>query len=138
MNIALIAQDNKKDLMVDFCIAYKGILEKHNLFATRTTGSMVIDQTGLKVHRFSPGPLGGEQQIGGMVAYNEIDLVIFLRDPMSAEQYRSDGSTLLGLCDLHNIPFATNIATAEMLVKGVERGDLEWRDLVNPKRDNSI
>ncbi len=132
MNIALIAHDKKKDLMVDFCIAYKNIFEKHKLFATGTTGSVVAEATGLDIHRFSPGPLGGEQQIGGMVAYNELDFVIFFRDPVSANYYEPDVNSLLRLCDVHNIPFATNIATAEMLIKGVERGDLEWRELVNP------
>ena len=137
MNIALIAHDKKKDLMIDFCIAYKAILEKHNLFATGTTGSQVIDATGLNVHKFSPGPLGGEQQISGMVAYNEMDFVIFFRDPITANYYEPDVNSLLRLCDVHNIPFATNVATAEMLIKGVERGDLEWRELVNPLLSNS-
>ncbi len=136
MNIALIAHDKKKDLMVDFCIAYKGILEKHNLFATGTTGAMIIDQAGLNVHCFSPGPLGGEQQIAGMIAYNEIDFVIFFRDPLSVSYYEPDVNSLLRLCDVQNIPFATNIATAEMLIKGLERGDLAWRELVNPRNRN--
>lgn len=138
MNIALIAHNKKKDLMVDFCIAYKAILEKHNLFATGTTGAQVIEATNLSIRRFSPGPLGGEQQISGMVAYNEMDFVIFFRDPVSADYYEPDVNSLLRLCDVHNIPFATNIASAEILIKGVERGDLEWRELVNPliNKDN--
>jgi methylglyoxal synthase len=133
MNIALIAHDKKKELMVDFCIAYKAILQQHNLFATGTTGVLVEEATGLTIHKFSPGPLGGEQQIGGMISYNEIDFVIFFRDPLSANHYEPDVNSLLRLCDIHNIPFATNIATAEMLIKGVERGDLAWRELVNPR-----
>lgn len=130
MNIALIAHNKKKELMVDFCIAYKNILEGHNLFATGGTGAVIIEQSGLDVHRFSSGLLGGEQQIGARIAYNEMDLVIFFRDPSSAEEYEPDISLLLRLCDIHNIPFATNIATAEMLIKGLERGDLSWRELI--------
>ncbi len=133
MNIALIAHDKKKELMVDFCIAYKAILQEHHLFATGTTGSFIVEATGLPVYRFSAGPLGGEQQIGARVALNEIDLVIFLRDPLTAREYEPDINSLLSLCDVHNIPFATNIATAEMLIKGLERGDLSWRELVKPR-----
>jgi methylglyoxal synthase len=118
---------------VDFSIAYKAILQEHNLFATGTTGSFILEATGLQVYRFSPGPLGGEQQIGARVALNEMDLVIFLRDPLTAREYEPDMNSLLRLCDVHNIPFATNIATAEMLIKGLERGDLYWREIVNPK-----
>lgn len=118
--------------MVDFCIAYKSILQKHRLFATGTTGSFIIEAAGLPVYRFSPGPLGGEQQIGARVALNEMDLVIFLRDPLTAREYEPDMNSLLRQCDVHNIPFATNIATAEMLIKGLERGDLSWREILNP------
>jgi methylglyoxal synthase len=138
MNIALIAHDKKKELMVDFCIAYKAILQQHNLFATGTTGALVEEATGLTIHKFSPGPLGGEQQIGGMISYNEIDFVVFFCDPLSANHYEPDVNSLLRLCDIHNIPFATNIATAEMLIKGVERGDLAWRELVNPKFQKKV
>jgi methylglyoxal synthase len=130
MNIALIAHDKKKELMVNFCIAYKAILEKNNLFATGTTGAIVSEATGLEINLFSPGHLGGEQQIGARVAYNEIDLVIFFRDPLTAQVHEPDVNSLLRLCDEHSIPFATNLATAEMLIKGVERGDLDWRNLV--------
>lgn len=133
MNIALIAHDKKKELMVEFCIAYKGILGKHTLFATGTTGGLVIDATGLKVHRFLSGPQGGDQQIGARIAYNEIDLVLFFRDPLTAQPHEPDVAALLRLCDVHNIPLATNVATAEVLIHGVERGDLGWRDIVNPK-----
>ena len=133
MNIALIAHDKKKELMVNFCIAYKFILQNHNLFATGTTGSVIMEATGLNIHLFSPGPLGGEQQIGARVAYDEIDLVIFFRDPLTAREHEPDVYSLLRLCDVQSIPFATNIATAEMLIKGVERGDLAWRELVRPR-----
>lgn len=131
MNIALVAHDKKKELMVDFCIAYKSILQNHQLFATGTTGSFIIEATGLHVYRFSPGPSGGAQQIGARVALNEMDMVIFLRDPLTAREYEPDINFLLRLCDVHNIPFATNIATAEMLIKGLERGDLSWRENLN-------
>lgn len=133
MNIALIAHDKKKELMVDFCIAYKGILEKHNLCATGMTGSMIIEATGLKVNRFLAGAQGGDQQIGARIAYNEIDLVLFFRDPLTQRPEEPEVSSLFKLCDIHNIPLATNIATAEVLVRGLDRGDLDWRDIVNPK-----
>lgn len=134
MNIALIAHDKKKELMVDFCIAYKGILGKHNLCATGTTGKLVIEATGLDVNLFLSGPQGGDQQIGARIAYNEIDLVLFFRDPLTAQPHEPDVSALFRLCDVHNIPLATNSATAEVLIRGLERGDLEWRDIVNPKK----
>ena len=133
MNIALIAHDAKKELMVQFCIAYKGILAKHNLIATGTTGGLIIDATGLNVHRFLSGPQGGDQQIGARIAYNEIDLVLFFRDPLTSQPHEPDVSPLLKLCDIHNVPVATNIATAEVLVRGLDRGDMDWRDIVNPK-----
>ncbi|MDO8686518.1 MAG: methylglyoxal synthase [Clostridiales bacterium] len=130
MNIALIAHDKKKDLMVDFCIAYKRILQAHTIYATGTTGTLIVEATGLQVHKHAPGPLGGEQQIAAKVVYNEIDMVIFLRDPLSAKEFEPDVNALLRLCDIHSIPVATNIATAEILIKGLERGDLAFRDLV--------
>lgn len=133
MNIALIAHDKKKELMVDFCIAYKGILEKHNLCATGMTGSMIIEATGLNVSKFLAGAQGGDQQIGARIAYNEIDLVLFFRDPLTQRPEEPEVSSLFKLCDIHNIPLATNIATAEVLVRGLDRGDLDWRDIVNPK-----
>ena len=134
MNIAFIAHDKKKELMAQFCIAYKGILEQHELFATGTTGKLINEGTGLNVYRFLSGPQGGDQQIGARIAYNEIDLVLFFRDPLSGENYEPDVFSLLRLCDMHNIPIATNLATAEVLIHGLERGDLDWRDIVNPKR----
>lgn len=133
MNIALIAHDMKKELMVQFATAYKFILQKHTLFATGTTGGLVADATGLSVHRFLSGPQGGDQQIGARIAYNEIDLVIFFRDPLTPKPNEPDISALFRLCDIHNIPLATNLATAEVLIQGLERGDLGWRDIVNPK-----
>ncbi|WP_026485712.1 methylglyoxal synthase [Caldanaerobius polysaccharolyticus] len=132
MNIALIAHDQKKEQMVEFTIAYKKILEKHTLFATGTTGSLIQEATGLKVHRFKSGPIGGDQQIGAMVADEKMDLVIFIRDPLTAQPHEPDITALLRVCDVHNVPLATNIATAEVLIKGLERGDFDWRSVVNP------
>lgn len=133
MNIALIAHDRKKELMVDFCIAYSGILRQHKLFATGTTGSLVEDATGIPVSKFLPGPEGGDQQIGARIAYNEIDAVLYFRDPLTAQSHEPDITAIFRLCDVHNIPLATNIATAEVIIMGIERGDLGWRDIVNPK-----
>lgn len=133
MNIALIAHDMKKELMVQFATAYKFILQKHTLFATGTTGGLVAEATGLTVQRFLSGPQGGDQQIGARIAYNEIDLVIFFRDPLTPKPNEPDISAMFRLCDIHNIPLATNLATAEVLIQGLERGDLDWRDIVNPK-----
>ena len=138
MNIALIAHDKKKELMVQFCIAYKGILEKHNLCATGTTGGLVAETTGLTVHRFLSGPQGGDQQIGARIAYDEIDLVLFFRDPLTVQMHEPDVSSILKLADIHNVPLATNVATAEVLIMGVERGDLAWREIVNPKANAGI
>ena len=133
MNIALIAHDTKKELMVQFCMAYCGILAKHRICATGTTGKYVEDATGLKIEKYMAGMQGGEQQISARVAYNEIDMVLFFRDPNSNSEYGPDVHALARLCDMHNIPIATNVATAEMLVLGLDRGDLDWRDIVNPK-----
>jgi methylglyoxal synthase len=139
LNIALIAHDKKKEDMVNFCVAYRNILAKHELCATGTTGRLIAEATGLDVHRFRSGPLGGDQQIGAIVAYNFIDLVIFIRDPLTAQPHEPDINALLRLCDVHNIPLATNMATAEVMVKALERGDLDWRMIVNPQKgDHSI
>ena len=133
MNIALIAHDKKKELMVQFCIAYSGILAKHNILATGVTGKMVAEATGLKVHRFYAGSQGGDQQIAARLQYNEIDMLLFFRDPITAKANEPSAANLLRLCDENNIPVATNIATAEVLIHGLDRGDLDWRDIVNPK-----
>ena len=133
MNIALIAHDAKKELMVQFCIAYCGILAKHNLFATGTTGKLVSDSTGLEITTFLSGSQGGGEQIGSRIACNEVDLLLFFRDPLTAKPTEPNDETLMRLCDVHNIPVATNIATAEALIHSLARGDLDWRDIVNPK-----
>ena len=130
MNIALIAHDAKKELMIQFCIAYCGILSKQNLCATGTTGKLVSEATGLKVDRFLSGAQGGDQQIASRIACNEIDMVLFFRDPLTVKALEPIEMNLLRLCDVHNIPIATNIATGEMLIHGLERGDLDWRAIV--------
>ncbi len=134
MNIALIAHDNKKELLVQFCIAYCGILAKHALCATGTTGKLIQDATGLEIEKCLPGAQGGDQQIGARVAYNEIDMVIFFRDPMTEKQSEPDPHPLIRLCDMHNIPVATNVATAEMLIHGLARGDLDWREIIKDNK----
>lgn len=133
MNIALIAHDSKKELMAQFCIAYCGILSRHTLCATGTTGKQVADATGLTVQRFLSGSQGGDQQIASRIACNEIDLLLLFRDPLNPKPHEPKEADLLRLCDVHTIPVATNIATAEALIHSLERGDLDWRDIVNPK-----
>lgn len=130
MNIALIAHDNKKKLMENLCIAYRHILCKHNLYATGTTGRLVEESTNLTVHKYLAGPLGGEQQLGAQIAGNDIDLAIFLRDPVGQKGYEPDINSILRLCDIHNIPLASNLATAELLLLALDRGDLDWRNVV--------
>ncbi|WP_101697420.1 methylglyoxal synthase [Clostridium minihomine] len=133
MNIALIAHDAKKELMVQFCIAYCGVLSRHSLCATGTTGKLVAEATGLSIQRFLSGAQGGDQQIAARISYNEVDLLLFFRDPLSPKPHEPNDMNLLSLCDMHNIPVATNIATAEVLIHGLERGDLDWRNILNPK-----
>ncbi len=128
MNIGLVAHDAKKKLMQNFCIAYRGILSKHELYATGTTGRTIEEVTNLNIHKFLPGPLGGEQQLGAQIEHNNIDLLIFLRDPMNAQSHEPNVHEIVKLCDMHNIPIATNLATAELLIKALDRGDLEWRE----------
>ena len=130
MNIAITAHDAKKELMVQFCIAYCGILSRHTLFGTGTTGKMVSEATGLKIQQFLSGPQGGDQQIAARIACNEIDLLLFFRDPLTPKPNEPNDMNLLRICDMHNIPVATNIATAEVLIHGLERGDLDWREIV--------
>ena len=134
MNIALIAHDAKKELMTQFCIAYCGILSKHNLCATGTTGKIVESATGLEIFSFLAGNQGGEEQIAARIACNDIDLLLLFRDPLTARTDEPDEASLLRLCDVHNIPVATNIATAEALIHSLEHGYLDWRDIVNPKQ----
>ena len=138
MYIALIADDNKKELLAQFCIAYSGILKRHNLCATYTTGSYISDVTGLEVETFLPGSFGGAEQIASRVAYDEIDLVFYFRDNNSFEESRAFDPSLdlTRLCDGNNIPLATNIATAEVLVCALGRGDLDWREVYHTERND--
>ena len=128
MNIALIAHDKKKEVMIQFSIAYQEVLKQHQLYATGTTGKKIEQATGLSIHKFQSGPIGGDQQVGALVAANEIDMVIFLRDPLTAQPHEPDVSALMRLCDVHHIPLATNIAAAEILIRAVQRGEISWRD----------
>ncbi len=130
MKIALIAHDEKKELMVQFCIAYCGILSKYDLCATGTTGRLVSEATGLQIEKFLSGSQGGGEQIASRISYNEIDMLLLFRDPLNPKPNEPNDINLLRLCDMHNIPVATNIATAEVLVQGLGRGDLDWRDVV--------
>ncbi|PLT28352.1 methylglyoxal synthase [Peribacillus deserti] len=129
MKIALIAHDKKKEDMIRFATAYKDIFSKHELFATGTTGLRIQEATGLSIHRFQSGPLGGDQEIGARIARNEMDLVLFFRDPLTSQPHEPDVSALIRLCDVYSIPLATNMGTAEVLVRGLKRGDIEWRKI---------
>ena len=129
MNIGLIAHDSKKKLMQNFCIAYRGILCKHDLFATGTTGRLIEEVTNLNVYKYLAGHLGGEQQLGSQIENNDLDMMIFLRDPLTPKSHEIDVNNIFHLCDMHNIPLATNLATAELLIKALDRGYLEWRDV---------
>ncbi len=129
MNIGLIAHDGKKKLMQNLCVAYRGILSRHDIYATGTTGRLVEDITGLPVHKLLAGHVGGEQQIVAMIEQNQMDLVLFLRDPDTPKRMEPDISKAIRSCDIHNVPLATNMASAEILLKSLERGDLEWREM---------
>ncbi|HYK71948.1 MAG TPA: methylglyoxal synthase [Pseudoneobacillus sp.] len=130
MNIALIAHDQKKDDLVTFSIAYKTIFEEHQLFATGTTGLRIMEATGLTVERFKSGPLGGDQEIGSMIAKDQMDMVFFFRDPLTAQPHEPDITALVRLCDVYSIPLATNMGTAEILIRGLQEGLLNWRKVV--------
>ena len=129
MNVGLIAHDAKKKLMQNFCIAYRGVLCKHSLFATGTTGRLIEEVTNLDVHKYLAGHLGGGQQLASMIEHDEMDLVIFLRDPHNPKVHEPDVNDVVRLCDTYNIPLATNLASAELLIKSLDRGDLEWREM---------
>lgn len=131
MKIALIAHDRKKNLMVKLVTAYRPILAKHQLFATGTTGGRIADATGLPIHRFKSGPLGGDQQIGAMISEDEMDMVIFLRDPLAAQPHEPDVTALIRLSDVYEIPLATNIGTAEILLRGLDAGFADFREVVH-------
>jgi len=130
MTIAIIADDAKKELMVQFCIAYCGILSRYDLVSTGSTGKTVEEATGLNIVKFLSGPQGGAQQIAARIGCDEVDLLLMFRDPLATTNAESDEQVLMRLCDVHNIPVATNIATAEMLIHSLDRGDLDWREIV--------
>lgn len=138
MEIAIIAHDTKKELMTEFCIAYCGILSKHNLCATGATANFISDATGLKIERLLSGEHGGEEQIASRIAYNEIDILLYFRDTNPKNIFNEADNNLLRMCDQYNIPVATNIATAEVIVTALERGDLDWREIVNPRSDYNL
>lgn len=136
MHIALIAHDKKKDDMVKFAQAYKEVLGEHTLYATGTTGLRISESTGLEIKRFQSGPLGGDQQIGALVAENKMDVVIFFRDPLTAQPHEPDISALMRLCDVYSIPLVTNMGGAELIIQALRRGDLHWREIVR-EQDNA-
>lgn len=127
MKIALIAHDKKKKDIVQFAVAYEDLLKEHDLYATGTTGQKIMDATHLTITRFRSGPLGGDQQIGAMIAVNDMDLVLFFRDPLTSQPHEPDISALMRLCDVYQVPLATNMGTAEVLLKGLEQGFIDWR-----------
>ena len=129
MNVGLIAHDSKKKLMQNFCIAYRGILSKHELYATGTTGLLIEEVTNLRIHNFLPGETGGARQLASQIEQGNLDMVIFLRDPLHVKAQEPEVNSIVRLCDSYNIPIATNLATAELLIKALERGDLEWRNI---------
>lgn len=135
LRIALIAHDRKKEEMVQLATAYEAALKQHKLYATGTTGKKIMENTGLEVTCFLSGPLGGDQQIGALIAKNELDLIIFLRDPLTAQPHEPDIIALLRLCDVHRIPFATNLGTAEVLLRALAEGKLNWRNIAREERD---
>ncbi len=129
MKIALIAHDKKKEDMIRFVTAYRDIFEQHELYATGTTGTRIIDEVSLSVHRFHSGPLGGDQEIGAMIAQDKMDMIIFFRDPLTAQPHEPDVSALIRLSDVYQVPLATNMGTAEVLVRGLREGYMDWRKL---------
>lgn len=135
MNIALIAHDNKKNDLIQFTTAYQNVFAKHSLFATGTTGQRISEATGLPIKRFQSGPLGGDQEIGAMIAQNKMDAIFFFRDPLTAQPHEPDVTALVRLCDVYAIPLATNMGTAEMLIRGLEQGFLEWRNVSKGERN---
>ncbi|MBQ8140365.1 MAG: methylglyoxal synthase [Clostridia bacterium] len=132
MEIAIIAHDMKKELMTQFCIAYCGILSKHNICATAVTAKYISEATGLSINKLMAGEQGGEQQVASRVAYNEIDVLLYFRDTRPNAKFNPAEHELLRMCDQNNIPVATNIATAEVIITALDRGDLDWREFLNP------
>ncbi len=138
MEIAIIAHDMKKELITQLCIAYCGILSKHNICATSITAKYISDATGLKIEKLLSGSQGGEEQIASRIAYNEIDVLFYFRDTRTSDEMTEHDKIerdLLLMCDRYNVPVATNIATAEVIIMALDRGDLDWREVVNPKSE---
>ena len=138
MDIAIIAEDNKKELMAQFCIAYCRTLSKHQLCATQITGKYISDATGLEIESFLAGDSGGIEQLSARISYNEIDMVFFFRSTDPASQPSEAENNLLRLCDVYNIPLATNIATAEALINALDSGSLNWREFINPHSEYNM
>lgn len=135
MEIAIIADDTKKELVTQFCIAYCGILSKHNICATAKTAAVLSEAIGFEVESLLPGSHGGEQQITSRIAYNEVDILLYFRATNPKPEFDEAEYNLLRMCDVHNVPMATNIATAEVIIRALERGDLDWREIVNPRSE---
>lgn len=131
MKIAIIADDKKKELITEFCIAYCGILSKHKICATSTTGKYISEATGLQIERVLSGLQGGAEQIASRIAYNDIDLLLFFRDTTPEGYYNTSDTEVLRMCDIYNVPAATNIATAEVLIRALDRGDFDWKSYGN-------
>ena len=138
MDIAIIADDNKKELMAQFCVAYCGILSRHHLCATHTTGRYISDTTGLDIETFLVGNSGGMEQIASKISFNEIDVVFYFRSTDPSKEIHDYENTLLRLCDVYNIPLATNIASAEVLVTAIDNGSLNWREFINPRSEYNM
>ena len=138
MDIAIIADNNKKELMAQFCIAYSGILSRHHLCATHITGQYISDATGLEIETFLAGRTGGVEQIASKISFNEIDVVFYFRSTDPAKETSEAEDNLLRLCDVYNIPLATNIATAEALVTELEAGNFSWREFLNPRSEYNM
>ncbi|MBF1283118.1 MAG: methylglyoxal synthase [Oribacterium parvum] len=129
MKVGLIAHDSKKKLMQNFCIAYRGILTRHELYATGTTGSLIQEVSNLRIHKFLPGETGGVRQLASQIEQGNLDMIIFLRNPNPSIEEETEVNSVLRLCDMYNIPIGTNLATAELLIHALERGELEWRNI---------
>ena len=129
MKVGLIAHDSKKKLMQNFCIAYRGILTRHELYATGTTGSLIQEVSNLRIHKFLPGETGGVRQLASQIEQGNLDMIIFLRNPNPSMDEETEVNFVLRLCDMYNIPIGTNLATAELLIHALERGELEWRNI---------
>ena len=135
MEIAIISSETKRELMIQFCIAYCGVLAKHNICATKMTGKYVAEATGLEIEQLLPGSQGGVQQIASRIAYNEIDVLLYFREKTDNPDAMLKDAALMQECDRSNVPTATNIATAEAIITALDRGDLDWREFWNPKSE---